>query len=243
MLSQIYDKARHQLEDLLEDDKVSSLNRYAGLLIIAVLLIVLALESNSLLSTLNYEPTITQAITPTSSSKPSNYQASSITNSHLFGRSAASQSINPANIPVTRMQLILRGAFTSSNPKQASAIIEGPDGQTRSYKTGSKIYGQASLRQVFNDRVVLSRNGQLETLYFPQPGTSSAGTNNSNDTASTYLNTVPDDITQLVQDNMSADEIQSTAKQLRSSAMTPEQRQQLIRKRLQELRDRSRANK
>ena len=48
---------------------------------------------------------------------------------------------------------------------------------------------------------------------------------------------------QLVKETMTAEEIQTTSKQLKSSAMTPEQRQALIRERLQELRNRSRANK
>ncbi len=238
MLSHLYDKARHQIDQL----NVSSLNRYAALSISVLLLGVLALETSNLLATLNYQPSVSSNAKPAASAKQTIYQASSITNSNIFGRSLASASFSQANIPVTRLQLILRGAFTSSNPKQASAIIEGPDGQTRSYKSGSKIYGQASLQQVFSDRVVLSRNGQLETLYFPEPGTRSNNATNGGNAAN-YPSTVPDDIQQLVQDNMSAEEIQATSKQLRSSAMTPEQRQALIRERLQELRNRSKANK
>ena len=234
MPNPFYDKVRQQLEDL----SASSVNRYAALLIAGTLLLVLAVESNGLLATLNYQPAISSTAKPTASNQQSNYQASSITNSYLFGRLEGGQSINQANIPVTRMQLILRGAFTSSNPQQASAIIEGPDGQTRSYKTGSRIYGQASLQQVLRDRVVLSRNGQLETLYFPQPDSSTATTSSDNNFSA---DAVPDDIKQLVQDTMSAEEIQATSQQLKSSAMTPAQRQELIRKRLQELRNRSKA--
>ncbi|ARN75592.1 type II secretion system protein N [Oceanicoccus sagamiensis] len=230
MLSHFYQKARHQLEDL----NVSSLNRYGALLIGALLLLALAADSLSLLSTLNYQPTINSPASFASSAERSDYQASRITNSHLFGRTSADYQANSANLPVTRMQLVLRGAFTSSNPSQASAIIEGPDGQTRAYKSGSQIYGQAKLRQVFSDRVVLSRNGQLETLYFPEPGSAS---NSANEIV------LPDDARQLVQDTMTAEEIQATSKQLKSSAMTPQQRQELIRKRLQELRNRSKTNK
>lgn len=197
-------------------------------------------------ATFSYRPDI-QTSNASPSSNTNEYNASAITGSQLFGQFAGQLS-NAQNIPTTQLQLKLRGAFTSSNPQLASAIIEGPDGQTRPYKISSKVYGEAQLKEVFGDRVVLSRNGQLETLYFPEPEISNTANSSKVNTVATNQRDfsnydIPDDIRNLVQDNMSTQEIQQAARDLSSSAMTPEQRQALIRKRLQDLRDRARRKK
>ena len=219
----------------------------ATLVVVAIMVLIITaviIQIWNAFGTFSYEPDI-QLSSNTTSSARADYNASSITGSQLFGQFAGQLSSSP-NIPTTRLQLKLRGAFTSSNPQLASAIIEGPDGQTRSYKIDNKVYGEAQLKEVFGNRIVLSRNGQLETLYFPEPEISN--TNNNEKTiasnqsiASNY--DIPDDIRELVQNNMSTQEIQQAARDLSSSAMTPEQRQALIRKRLQDLRDRARRKK
>ena len=78
---------------------------------------------------------------------------------------------------------------------------------------------------------------------FPAPGSESQSTGSAtsgNNESTAYTDAVPNDIKQLVQDNMSLAEIQQASKQLRSSAMTPQQRKELISKRLQDLRNRAR---
>ena len=167
-----------------------------------------------------------------------NYQARTITQSYLFGKMARD---NALPIPETGLQLVLRGAFTSSNPALASAIIETPDGKTNSYRIEKEVYGQAKLHEVHGDRIVLSRNGELETLYFPTPSQAPITTQNENaDATAAAIAAVPDNIQQLVQDNMSADEIQKARRELTNASLSAEQRQALIRKRLQDLRDRAR---
>ena len=235
-----------RLYDQVQNLDVSSLNRPLAVAIALVLAMLLAYQLYNSWLTLNYQPTLNTSVKSAKVASTS-YQASSLTKANLFGRSLASNNTESSNIPVTRLQLRLRGAFTSSNPKNASALIEGPDGKTQSYKVASKVYGQALLHQVLADRIVLSRNGELETLYFPEPGSevgsAGAATPNGSESAgfSAYTNAVPNDIRQLVQDNMSLAEIQQASKQLRSSAMTPQQRKELISKRLQELRNRVKA--
>ncbi|MGK0499965.1 MAG: general secretion pathway protein C [Oceanicoccus sp.] len=177
--------------------------------------------------------------TASTSLKASNYRSADIINGHIFGNAGAS--INERNIPTTQLKLLLRGAFTSSTPSQASAIIEGSDGQTRSYKVGSQVYGQAKVHSVFADHVVLDRNGRLETLLFPLPSSAGSAASSAQLSKSDYQ--LPENVQSLVMDNMSRDEIQQASKQLRDSSLTTEQRKQLIRKRLQELRDRARSNK
>jgi general secretion pathway protein C len=93
---------------------------------------------------------------------------------HLFGKyvknkpkpvAAPVQQI--ATAPETKLNLKLRGVFVSTNPKNASAIIADAKGKEESYKIGDDIAGRAILREVFNDKVILERNGRLETLLLP----------------------------------------------------------------------------
>lgn len=229
-------------------EKASSLSQ-AQIIKVAIIVLLIAaigLISQPLLqafNTLGYQPEVATTQTHTNHSDPVNYNVSRITGSYLFGQ-LEGQSASGQNIPVTRLQLKLRGAFTSTNPELASAIIEGPDGVTRAYKVGGRLYGQAQLKEVFADRVVLSRSGQLETLYFPtlQSSTTSNNADLKDQVAASGYD-IPDDIQSLVTDNMSATEIRDAAKELTSATMTPEQRQELIRKRLQDLRNRANRKK
>lgn len=94
---------------------------------------------------------------------------------HLFGKyvknkpkpvAAPVQTIAAA--PETKLNLKLRGVFVSTNPQNASAIIADAKGKEESYKIGDDIVGRAILREVFNDKVILERNGRLETLLLPK---------------------------------------------------------------------------
>ncbi|WP_434002821.1 type II secretion system protein N [Endozoicomonas sp.] len=76
-----------------------------------------------------------------------------------------------ADIPKTRLNLVLRGAVgeRGQKNKNSSAIIQGSN-QDKLYAIGDTLPGGAILREVHSDHVILSRNGQLETLYFPDAG-------------------------------------------------------------------------
>ena len=93
-----------------------------------------------------------------------------ITAADLFGH-AANQN---ANLPQTDLQVTLRAVFAANDPKAASAVIETGDGATMVVKIGGAIGSSATLQAIHPNRVVLSRNGALETLYFPAPQESSA---------------------------------------------------------------------
>jgi general secretion pathway protein C len=239
VLTRIYDK--------IQDHDISGLNRLLAMAVSISIALLFCYQLRNTWLTFNYQPE--QSVTVESAKPTSSYIATNITKNNVFGRSLASSDTEANRIPATRLQLKLRGAFTSSNPKNASAIIEGSDGKTQTYKLGSRIYGQASLHQVLADRIVLSRDGELENLYFSEPDTTDQNSqltisNSSEPTnLSAYANQIPADIKQLVQDNMSLTEIQQASKQLQNSAMTPQQRKELISKRLQELRKRARTNK
>lgn len=71
-------------------------------------------------------------------------------------------------IQKTKLKLTLQGVFMSDDPEKASAIIESPKEGALFYAQGDKVPGNAILHSVQTDSVTLKRNGQLETLEFPQ---------------------------------------------------------------------------
>lgn len=112
--------------------------------------------------------------------------AQQIEQMHIFGKFEKKKPkpkapIIAANVevPETKLNLKLRGVFASTNPKNASAIIADAKGVEESYKIGDDVVGRAILREVFVDKVILERNGRLETLKLPvetQPGLTTAST-------------------------------------------------------------------
>lgn len=164
-------------------------------LVFAICLIVLAVfigsELWSTARALLTHPTATQTRNQPGSAQP---YAEQISAAELFGRAP-----NQGNLPETTLQLTLRAVFAARDPQQASAVIETSDGRAQVLKVGASINGAAMLQEVHENRVVLSRNGVLETLFFPAPQESTEFTiaqntvpvssDNSTDAAS--INTPP----------------------------------------------------
>ncbi len=92
---------------------------------------------------------------------------------HLFGN-PGSQPVAKAhqNIPDTRLQLELKGAFTSSNKASASALVSEKGKTAKRYYVNDSLPGGAVLTQVDSDHITLSRGGNLEVLRFPKPASS-----------------------------------------------------------------------
>ena len=96
---------------------------------------------------------------------------------NLFG----SVSGGPANVdaPETNLNLELQGVFTAANPKDSTAIVaeSGQDGKL--YRINDKLPGNAVLKAVFDNHILIQRGGRLEKLMFPNTestnGFSSAG--------------------------------------------------------------------
>jgi general secretion pathway protein C len=108
-----------------------------------------------------------------------------ITNAHLFGAAPPPKS-DDANAPQTSMPLVLTGIIAGNDPKNGLAII-GPNAQAaKVYAVGDSVPGGAKLHSVYVERVVIERNGQLESLALPRqagnsaPAPSSAAFNNPN---------------------------------------------------------------
>ena len=101
----------------------------------------------------------------------SNTNLANVSSYHLFGDAKKSAPIVQQKVidaPETRLRLDLKGVFASSDSSQALAIIASSKGQDKTYHIGDKITGGVLLHAIYEDRVILERNGQLETLRLPE---------------------------------------------------------------------------
>jgi general secretion pathway protein C len=96
--------------------------------------------------------------------------AQGIIDAHLFGVAAPDSQANadPADAPETRMSLVLAGTIASSDPKGGLGIIGETAATAKVYKVGDSVVGGARLNAVYDDRVILERDGQLEALLLPR---------------------------------------------------------------------------
>ncbi len=91
-----------------------------------------------------------------------------VVNAHLFGSLAATASNGPISAPVTRLKLTLHGVFASDDARLAMAIISDAGGRQKYYRMGDAVPGGARLHAIYTDRVILKREGRLETLKLPR---------------------------------------------------------------------------
>lgn len=100
--------------------------------------------------------------------------------SRLFGEAAERPAAAPAasviDAPDTTLSLTLKGFLSKEGDPNGEAIISSNRGEDRNYRVGQTIEGAdgATLHSVYADRVLLDRNGQLETLRMPKELTSGA---------------------------------------------------------------------
>ena len=89
-----------------------------------------------------------------------------ITKAHLFG-TAPQKPDDGADAPQTSMPLVLTGIIAGNDPQNGLAIL-GQNSQTaKVYLVGDNLPGGAKLHSVYSDRVIIDRNGQLESLALP----------------------------------------------------------------------------
>jgi len=92
---------------------------------------------------------------------------------HLFGDEAAVEAA-PAPAPEedrppedTRLNLSLAGVFAADPQSQAIAIISVGNAEQNAYGVGDKISGEASLKSVHADHVIIDNRGKDERLALP----------------------------------------------------------------------------
>ncbi len=164
--------------------------------------------------------------------KPS-VPALSLASLELFGspqESGDEPVANTEDLPETNLRLFLRGVLAADGDFPGSALIEDDKSKTEVFLIGDELPGNARLRSVHPNRVVLDRGGKLENLYFPETDNRS-GISFSSD----------------------ADNIQQASPQPQSPAVSnrtapsgppanEQERREEIRKRLEQLRERLRTN-
>lgn len=96
----------------------------------------------------------------------------------LFGtweQQAGEDSEQRLDAPETRLQLELHGIFQTGDSEHAGAIIAEKGGDGELFRPGDRVPGNATLEEIYRDRVILRRQGQLEALKLKEPGLSGAG--------------------------------------------------------------------
>lgn len=148
----------------------------------------------------------------------------------LFGSpnaDSAPAELDTENLPETNLRLFLRGVLAASGEFPGSALIEDDKSKTEVYLVGDELPGNATLRSVFPNRVIIERSGKLENLYFPEEA-NRAGMSFTTDEQDQQAAAPADDTTQTT-----------------TSPSTPsadQQRREEIRRRLEQLRERLRNN-
>jgi general secretion pathway protein C len=86
-----------------------------------------------------------------------------------YGESRQSSTVLPSsatdNVSEKRLGLVLRGVVSSDSQQSASAIIENQQGQTELYVIGDILPGNAELREIQENHVVVIYDGVNETLW------------------------------------------------------------------------------
>jgi general secretion pathway protein C len=96
-----------------------------------------------------------------------------LTRAHLFGAAPAPKA-DDANASPTQIPLVLTGIIAGSEAQNGLAILGQTAQSTRVYAVGDNVPGGAKLHSVYGDRVIIDRNGQLESLALPHQSNPSA---------------------------------------------------------------------
>lgn len=92
-----------------------------------------------------------------------------IANAHLFGVAGPDPTaVSAANAPQTSMPLVLSGIIAGDDPSTGLAILGESASSAKVYGVGDPVPGGAKLHAVYGDRVLLDRNGQIESLMLPR---------------------------------------------------------------------------
>lgn len=93
-------------------------------------------------------------------------QATNLATLHLFGLF----SDDFDDLPETQLQLTLQGTGVSpQDSKLSSAIISSPGGKAHIYHVGENVPGDAMIKDILFDRIVIDNNGELQKLSMKVP--------------------------------------------------------------------------
>ncbi len=157
----------------IESIDFATLSRRAAVVVTALLIVATAWASARLLWLLltpasRPVPAIAVAApsapaTATPEGTPGTSDAARVADSHLFGKAEVARAA-VVEAPETRLNLKLKGVYATEDENEGYALIASGSGQEKLYATGQSVPGNATLKAVFPDRVILDRNGRYETL-------------------------------------------------------------------------------
>lgn len=101
----------------------------------------------------------------------------SLAEAHLFGEyraGAVGDAASLANAPDTQLNFTLLGILSSSNDAESMALIAREGGDEAAFRIGDDVSPGVNLQAIFADRVILARNGRLETLRLDKDAPSNA---------------------------------------------------------------------
>lgn len=172
---------------------LGTVNRIGPPLVCAVLVLTIAYKlaeiTWALLPGERYDalaPVASTGAGATAPSAPTNFAV--LRDSHLFGEAPAQTEVVAApppteieDAPNTTLNLRLSGVVVRENNAVSEAMIAAGNQPDELYRVGEAIEGGngATLHRVFADRVILNRNGRLETLRRPDETSTAPGVRRS----------------------------------------------------------------
>ena len=141
------------------------------------------------------EPLVASTTPP---ARPKGVDVQAIVNAKLFGTAQGGEPTQgPA--PETQLPLVLSGVFAAEDPEKGWAMIGDSAQQTKVFSVGDSVRSGTRLHSVYPDRVILDRNGTLETLALPKRNTGAL--NVARPTPPPQTNRVVDNLRQLAETN------------------------------------------
>jgi len=87
----------------------------------------------------------------------------------LFGKMESAIAATKAHdAKPTKLNLTLRGVLSTDDPKQGIAQIQNDKKEEKTFSVNDKVFGNATLYEIYVDRVILLHNGKYETLLLPE---------------------------------------------------------------------------
>lgn len=153
----------------------------------------------------------------------------------FFGTAAAESEValqQTENLPETNLRIMLRGVMAGDDEQPGSALIEDDRSRTEVYIIGDEIPGNARLRSVHANRIIIERSGRLENLYFPDLA----------DSRGVNLAAVNEQIQQASTPQPQPSQAAPQSQRAMGTPQATDERREEIRQRLEELRQRLRDN-
>jgi general secretion pathway protein C len=160
-------------------------NRFAPAAVTAVLVLVIAHQLAELTwiavpsSTYDRPPPVVAPPRQAGGARAGGADLSAIADAHLFGVAAEQARVPQQTVvdaPETTLSVTLTGLVADDDPAGGQAIISSGRDREKNYGVGQSIEGGggATVHAVYGDRVILNRNGRLETLRLPKELSTSA---------------------------------------------------------------------